>query len=113
MISIRLTKVVFLILFIAGLTVWAAETPLRAFDKEEMKKYAASEEFAYMNYVVPPPSIWDQIKWFLLQLWLEFWQNPVTSRLTLYLFIIAMVGIAAFYIIRMRFRRALTRQCRP
>lgn len=107
MISTKLIKVVFLFLFLTGLNVWAADPPARSFDKAEMKAYAASEEFAYMNYVVPPPSLWDQLRWFLLQLWYEFWANPVSSRLTLYLFIIAMVGIAVFYIVRMRFRRAM------
>jgi len=107
MISTKLIKVVFLLCFFIGLSAWAGDSPVRAFDTAEMKKYAASEEFAYMTYVVPPPSIWDQIKWFLLQLWYEFWQNPVTSRPTLYLFILVMFAIAAFYIIRMRFRKAM------
>jgi len=105
--STKLTKVFILLVLFAGLSAIAGDPPVRSFDERAMAEYAASEEFAYMNYVVQPPSIWDRIKWFLWELWQEFWRDPIKSRLTLWLFVLAMFAIAAFYIIRMRFKHVI------
>jgi hypothetical protein len=106
--SIKLTKVIFFLLLFVGLGVMAGGQADRAFDDRAMAEYAASKDFAYMSYVVQPPSIIDRIRWFFMELWQEFWRDPIKSRLTLWLFILVMFAIAAYYVIRMRFKHVLT-----
>lgn len=107
MISIKRIKPFLFFSFFLALSVYGSVSSDRAFDDGAMETYANDPQYAYMNYTIQPPTIWDQIQWFLWDLWAEFWSNPVTSRLTIWLFILTMLGVAVFFIIRMKFRGAL------
>lgn len=77
------------------------------FDREAMEAYARQPDFQYMQVVMEPPSLIDRLWWWLLDLWREFWDNPVNSRLTHILFIIIMAAVAVYFIRRMVFQRVL------
>ncbi len=81
----------------------------RKFDQAAMSSYANSADFEYMNYRIQTASIWDMLKWWLQDLWYEFWSNPISSRLTLYLFILVMLGIAVFYLVKIKYGRVLSK----
>ena len=104
MISIRRIRLFLFSIIIGIFSVFGSVNSDRSFDENAMKAYAADPQYAYMNYEIKPPTIWDQIMWFFADLWAEFWRNPVTSRLTIWLFVLGMLGVAAFFIIRMRFK---------
>ena len=107
MISIRRIRLFIFSIIIGIFSVFGSVTSDRSFDENAMEAYTNDPQYAYMNYVIKPPTIWDQITWFFADLWAEFWENPVTSRLTIWLFVLGMLGVAAFFIIRMRFRGIL------
>ena len=110
MILTRLIKRFFLFFFlISGSSVGSNPSgESREFDSEAMSAYAENAHFEYMDMKLRPPSIWDMLKSWLQDLWVEFWNNPTSSRLTLYLFTIVMLGIAIFYLIKIRYGALLT-----
>jgi hypothetical protein len=89
------------------MTAWSFQGEERQFDEDAMEAYSNDPQYAYMTYQMQPPNIWDRLKWFLVDLWNEFWNNPVTSRLTIWIFILTMLGIAVFFVLRMKFRSAI------
>jgi hypothetical protein len=104
---IRRIKVSYFLFVFSLLSSLGATTSIRQFDRDAMRAYADDPQFAYMSFKMQPPSIWDRLLWYLIDLWNEFWNNPITSRLTLWLFILTMLGIAIFFILRMKFRGVL------
>ena len=78
----------------------------REFDPEIFEKYAAQRDFEYMKYTAKPPSVWDRISWWFQSIISRFFMNPNTPWLTqiaYYLLLLLVLGLAIFYIIRLRY----------
>ena len=107
----KLSSRIFIVLIlICGSTPGKVRTSAsREFDEQAMSGYTENANFAYMDLQLQPPSIWDMLKWWLQDLLIEFLSDPVSSRLALYLFIAIVLGIAIFYVVKIRYGRILAR----
>lgn len=87
------------------------ELILRKFDSTEMANYASQQDFSYMNLTVQPPSIWQRIQWWFANLIARIFSNPNTpwlSEILFYLVLLLVVGVAIFYILKLRYGGALS-----
>ncbi len=76
-----------------------------------MKTYTEDSAFDYMNYTVKPPSIWERLSWWFQSIIQEIFLNPNTpwlTRIAYYLLLILVVGVAVFYIIKLRYGGGLS-----
>ena len=102
------------ILFI-GLLAQSGVDQSRAFDEEAMQRYAQSDDFAYMNLAVRPPSIWQRLQWWLAGIISRIFMNPNTpwlSDIVFYALLFLVIGVAIFYILRLRYGEGFTRNTR-
>ena len=74
------------------------ETNVRTFDSEEMKAYAEQQDFAYMDYTVRPPSIWERLGWWFERMMQTIFGNPNTPWLGRigYYMILFVISLADF-----------------
>lgn len=92
------------------------EIEKRSFDEEKMELYAEQQDFAYMNYTVKPPSIWERLSWWFQSVLQRIFLNPNTpwiTQLAYYLILILVLGLAIFYIIRLRYGGGLAVDYKP
>ena len=88
-----------------------AHTQERRFDPDEMEAYAEQRDFSYMSYVATPPSVWERLSWWFQSMLQRIFLNPNTPWLTqiaYYLIVVAVLGLATFYIIRLRYGGGMT-----
>ncbi len=99
----------FLLFLIGAICLSGFQQTERSFDEQEMAEYAQNPQFAkYLELNVQPPSIWDQIWWWLLSLWEEFWSDPLRADLTWFIVAIALLGIGVFYLLKLGFNKPIT-----
>ncbi len=75
-----------------------------------MKEYKQQNEFGYMRYVATPPSIWERLSWWFQSMLERIFMNPNTPwlvRIMYYGILMLIVGAAIWYIVRLRYGRAL------
>ena len=78
----------------------------RMFDQAEMEAYAQQSDFDYMNYTIRPPSVWERLSWWFQSMLERLFLNPNTpwmTRIAYYLLLLIVLGLAIFYIIRLRY----------
>ncbi len=104
--SKKLFIVVFLFLFSSLIIGGDQDNSVRLFDEIEMSSYAADDDFVYMNLTIQPPSIWQRIKWWFAALIAKIFGNPNTpwlSNVLFYIILLVVLGLAIFYIIRLKY----------
>lgn len=102
----RKTSFLFFLVLAAGLL--AFQPADRSFDEQEMAEYAENPQFAkYLELNVQPPSIWDQMLWWLERLWAEFWSDPLRADLTWFIIAMAVLGVGVFYLLKLGFTKAV------
>ena len=75
-----------------------------------MARYAGQNDFAYMEYTVQPPSIWERIGWWFQQLYENLFINPNTPiYLTIFYYVVLLAAIiaAVYFILRLRYGKGL------
>ncbi len=82
------------------------DIPVRSFNETEMSNYAANDDFNYMNLTIQPPSIWQRLQWWFGALIASIFDNPNTpwlSNVLFYVILVAVLGLAIYYIIRLKY----------
>ncbi|MEQ9404034.1 MAG: DUF4129 domain-containing protein [Cyclobacteriaceae bacterium] len=96
----------FLFILISSFTSGSNELTLRQFDDEAMTTYSESGAFSYMELRVRPPSIWQRLQWWFGNLLAKIFSNPNApwlSDLIFYGLLFLVVGVAIFYIVKLRY----------
>ncbi len=80
-----------------------------------MSNYAESKDFSYMNLTIQPPSIWQRLKWWFAAMITKIFGNPNTpwlSNVLFYIILVAVLGLAIFYMIRLRYGKGFSADAR-
>lgn len=75
-----------------------------------MESYAAQKDFDYMNYTIKPPSVWERLSWWFQNMFQRIFANPNApwmTRIVYYVLLLLVLGLAIFYIVRLRYGGAL------
>lgn len=112
-ILIRSSRRTFLIFFalLASFFAGGEQSDSRSFDRLEMKLYSEMDDFSYMNLTVRPPSIWQRLQWWFANLVSKIFSNPNSpwlSNVIFYGLLFFVLGLAIFYILRLRYVSAVS-----
>lgn len=111
---IRANRIFFIfLLFFFSTSLLRADEILqkREFDETIMQSYAESSDFAYMDLVIHPPSIWQRIKWWFQSVIGSLFSNanaPWIVNGLFYVILALVLAVAIFYIVRLKYGRAIS-----